>query len=129
MSTQPSTIYLSRGMDYLGELGARLRDLQGYTSLAYELIQNAEDSGNASYISFNIRQDELVVDNDGVFSDCGTVEKPDCPWKTDPARGHMCDFHRFRLVAGGDKREQRHTIGAFGIGFTSVYQITDEPNV
>jgi hypothetical protein len=116
-------------MDYLGELGARLRDLQGYTSLAYELIQNAEDSGNASYISFNIRQDELVVDNDGVFSDCGTVEKPDCPWKTDPARGHMCDFHRFRLVAGGDKREQRHTIGAFGIGFTSVYQITDEPNV
>src|SRR5229473_8135498 len=115
-SMSKQTTFLSRGIDYLGELGARLRDLQGYTTLAYELIQNAEDSSNASLISFDVRRDAVVVDNDGTFSDCGTVEEPLCPWKTDATRGYPCDFHGFRLVAGGHKRELRNTIGAFGVG-------------
>jgi hypothetical protein len=121
--------HLSRGMDYLGELGARLRDLQGYTTLAYELIQNAEDSRNASWISFDVSVDEVIVDNDGTFSDCGRVEEPNCPWKADETRGYLCDFHGFRIVAAGHKRALRNTIGAFGVGFTSVYQITDSPHL
>jgi hypothetical protein len=121
--------HLSRGMDYLGELGARLRDLQGYTTLAYELIQNAEDSNNATWISFDVRVNELVVDNDGTFSDCGRVEEHECPWKSDTTRDGLCDFHGFRTVAAGHKREVRNTIGAFGVGFTSVYQITDAPHL
>ena len=42
--------YLSRGIDYLGDLGAKLRDLQGYKTLANELIQNADDVPDAFWL-------------------------------------------------------------------------------
>jgi len=69
------------------------------------------------------------VDNDGVFTDCGKIKEPDCPWKTDRGKHRLCDFHRFRLVASGDKRDQADTTGAFGVGFIAVYQITDRPEL
>lgn len=121
--------FLSRGIDYLGDLGAKLKDLQGYATLAHELLQNADDAHGVSAFTFNIREDALVVDNNATFSDCGQIHLPECPWKTDPARGHRCDFHRFRRIASGDKRSQANTTGAFGIGFISVYQITDNPEL
>ena len=61
--------FLSRATDYLGDLGAKLRDLQGYATLAHELIQNADDAP-ASWMNFIIRTDALILDNDGVFSGC-----------------------------------------------------------
>ena len=122
-------VFLSRGIDYLGDLGAKLRDLQGYRTLAHELIQNADDSVNATSMSFDVRADALVVDNSGVFSDCRQIERAECPWKTEEAKQHRCDFHRFRRVASGDKRSEVGTTGAFGIGFIAVYQITDRPEL
>jgi hypothetical protein len=119
---------LSLGVDYLGFLNAQLRDLRGYATLVNELIQNAEDA-HAQAIVFDIQEDALVVENDALFSDCGHVELSECPWRHDPARGHRCDFHRFRFTASGDKRRQGDTIGAFGIGFISVYQVTDRPEL
>ena len=65
-----SSTFLSRSTDYLGDLGAKLRDLQGYATLAHELIQNADDAPARS-MTFNIHEDSLVLDNDGVFSECG----------------------------------------------------------
>lgn len=121
--------HLSRSINYLGELGARLRDLQGFATLAHELVQNADDAEGASAISFDVRRDSLVVDNDGIFSSCGQVEAEGCVWQSDPERQHMCDFHRFRTVASADKRQQLETTGAFGIGFIAVYQITDRPEL
>jgi len=121
--------FLSQGVDYLGFLDAELRNLRGYTSLAHEFLQNADDAG-AREVVFDFREDALVIKNDQLFSDCGhVVEERECPWKRDSAVGHRCDFHRFRLVAGRDKREDSDTIGAFGIGFISAYQITDSPEV
>jgi hypothetical protein len=79
-------VFLSRGIDYLGDLGAKLRDLQGYKTLAHELIQNADDVASATSMTFHVRTDALVVDNDGVFSDCQAIELPECPWKEDGAR-------------------------------------------
>lgn len=73
--------YLSRGIDYLGDLGAKLRDLQGYRTLTHELIQNADDAPTASSMSFDVRDDALVVNNDGVFSNCQHVEDAECPWR------------------------------------------------
>ncbi len=106
-------VFLSRGIDYLGDLGAKLRDLQGYRTLAHELIQNADDAASATSMSFDVRQDALVVDNDGVFTDCRRMELSECPWKEDEAKGHRCDFHRFRRVASGDKRDESGTTGAY----------------
>src|SRR5215475_13193487 len=63
---------LSRGIDYLGDLGAKLRDLQGDRTLAYELIQNADDP-TATSMCFDVTNEALIVDNDGTFSDCGVV--------------------------------------------------------
>src|SRR3990172_7943920 len=79
--------FLSRGIDYLGDLGAKLRDLQGYRTLAHELIQNADDAARATSMSFDVGDEALVVDNDGVFSDCGQVEETECPWSTDGTPG------------------------------------------
>lgn len=126
---------LSRGIDYLGDLGGKLRNLQGFATLANELIQNADDvkkddgTAGAEWMAFDVSDAALVVDNDGAFSDCGQVEEPECPWRHDLARGYMCDFHGFRNVASGHKREREGTTGAFGIGFISVYQITDRPEL
>lgn len=123
-------VFLSRGIDYLGDLGAKLRDLQGYKTLIHELIQNADDAPGASSMTFNIDDKALVVDNNGIFRDCGEVEKvTECPWKADESKGHRCDFHRFRNIASGDKRSELLTTGAFGIGFIAVYQITDQPEL
>ena len=119
---------LSRGFDYLGNLGEKLGNLQGYKTLANELVQNADDVSNATTILFDICDDALIVENDGVFSDCHRVEEDECPWKSE-TKGHMCDFHRFRTLAAGDKRSEAGTTGAFGIGFIAVYQITDRPEL
>jgi len=121
--------YLSRGIDYLGDLGAKLRDLQGYKTLAHELIQNADDVPVATIMTFDVCDHALIVDNNGIFSDCRQVARHECPWKKEPEKGHRCDFHRFRYVAAGDKRDQEGTTGAFGIGLIAVYQITDQPEL
>src|SRR5687768_13510780 len=102
--------YYSRSVDHLGMLGAKLRDLNGFASLAHELIQNAEDAG-AHAMAFRLNHDALLVDNDGVFSDCGSLEADECPWRDNPAIHHRCDFHRFRYIAGADKREEEGTVG------------------
>lgn len=126
--TTSADTFLGRSFDHIGVIGTKLRDLSGFATLAYELLQNAEDA-KASRIVFRIDEDALVVENDGVFSDCRDVDAADCPWLAGEGRGHRCDFHRFRLVAAGDKRAQVGTVGAFGIGFMAVYQITDTPNL
>jgi hypothetical protein len=58
--------FLSRGIEYLGDLGTKLRDLQGFRTLAHELIQNADDASDATSMVFDFRDDALIVHNDGV---------------------------------------------------------------
>jgi len=126
----PAPIHFGREIDYLEDLGAKLRNLQGFATLAHELLQNADDVSGVTTLTFNICQHALIVENDGKFSDCGHPETVECEWRERPANGsHRCDFHRFRLVAGADKRNEAGTTGAFGIGFISVYQITDRPEL
>jgi Domain of unknown function (DUF3883) len=113
---------LSKSSDYLDALATTLRDLGGPTTIPHELTQNADDAGNATTIRFTVSDEDLTVWNDGTFSDCGE-EGGTCPL---PKR---CDLHAFRRFAGRTKASDATTTGAFGVGFTSVYQITDAPEL
>ena len=109
--------YKSQSVNYLGFLAKQLGDLRGPSSLAYELIQNADDAKDdslklsATRIVFDIRDDALVVSNDAVFREI--------------------DFERISDLASGSKRNEEgdRTTGAFGVGFISVYQVTDRPEI
>ena len=115
--TSEDPTYLSQGVSYLGFLAQQLGDLRGKTTLAHELIQNADDAkddyGNlsATLIAFDVTDDALTVSNDAVFREA--------------------DFDRMRELASGSKRREAgdRTTGAFGVGFVSVYQITDRPEI
>ena len=114
----------NRGINYLGNLARVLRDLTGFATLIFELLQNADDA-DASTLRIDVGQHALVVFNDAVFSDCGDQDltSENCLYLAQ--RGHRCDFHSFRDVASGDKRDRADTTGAFGIGFIAVYQVAD----
>ncbi|MCI0393855.1 MAG: hypothetical protein L0322_02805, partial [Chloroflexi bacterium] len=107
--------FLSQSVNYLGFLEARLRDVQGVATLVYELAQNADDvkdedgQPGARWISFDVRDEALVVENDGRF--------------------RPVDFERLQEIAGGSKRAEAETTGAFGLGFIAVYQVTDSPEI
>lgn len=119
----------SRAVDHIGFIRRTLEELTGFATLAFELIQNADDTQRATRLRFDIRDDALWVEDDGGFSDCGEqdLDPDDCPFRE--AHGYRCDFHSFRLVSGADKRTRDNTTGAMGIGFTAVYQIADLPEI
>ncbi|MDP3064670.1 MAG: hypothetical protein Q8O40_15925, partial [Chloroflexota bacterium] len=107
----------SHSIDYFGNLSQLLRDLRGITTLAHELIQNADDAKDesgrlaAKEIVFDFRDDTLCVSNDAVF--------------------RAEDFKRIKVVSSGTKRDEAgaRTTGAFGVGFMSVLQVTDNPEI
>jgi hypothetical protein len=121
-----TTRTLSRAADHLGTLANILKDLAGGSTLLNELTQNADDS-RAAELRFTATARELVVHNTAVFSDCGDQPAPVCPWKVEGRRA--CDLHSFRQVAGRNKESDSSVTGAYGVGFTAVYQVTDHPEL
>lgn len=118
---------INYGEDFIGSLRTKLEGLSGFRTMALELIQNAEDAG-ASSISFNFQENELVIENDSEFTKCQDLNAKHCPKiKNKEEQLADCDFHRISLVSSGEKGEEEGTIGIFGIGFVSVYQVTDRP--
>ena len=108
--------YKPQDVHYLGFLEAQLRDMQGIPTLAYELIQNADDAPEdadgrfaPTTLRFHVNDDALIVENDSVF--------------------RPLDFARLQTIASGGKRQERGVTGAFGLGFLAVYQITDRPEI
>jgi hypothetical protein len=89
-----------------------LADLYGNpTHFIMELLQNAEDEG-AKNVSFKLTENELLFSHDS--------EK-------------LFDFNDIRAISNfGDnqeKKEKPNAIGRHGIGFKSVYSITDSPRI
>jgi hypothetical protein len=116
---------IDRGWNHLEEIRSTLADLQGSGSLAQELIQNADDA-EATKLTFHFTPEALVVEDDGGFTKCADPAAPECGY-ADTSR--VCDFHAFRELGGATKRSDALTTGAFGIGFLSVYQVTDRPEI
>lgn len=120
--------HLGRGWDHVENLRRTLKDLQGGRTVVHELIQNADDAASPT-MTFVITDDRLEVRNASVFTKCSDVRTGECLWLNDEAIAHRCDFHSFRKIGSGDKRSRPGTTGAFGIGFTAVYQLTDHPEL
>ena len=125
MSNPPSMRYKA---DLCVTISQSLKALQGYGIMALELIQNADDAG-AAHLSFDVREDSLVVRNSAEFTNCGEYGE-DCSWETNggPSRSHKtCNIHAISTMGARSKFETANQIGRFGIGFVSVFQITDTP--
>ena len=116
-----------------------LEQMAGGTGVSFgaavvkELIQNADDAGASELVVTlderspanlppecsayaAILQPALIVRNDAAFRMAGEV-----------AAGDQDDFTAIREVAGGHKRFSPTAAGRFGIGFNSVYFLTDTP--
>jgi len=110
----------------LGNIRAHLQGLQGYDTMALELIQNADDA-KAKQIIFDVLDDGLFIWNSGNFSYCGDLKTKPCLHFED--KGENCDFHRITDFGSGGKLSNSDNIGRFGIGFSSTYQISDHPEI
>ena len=75
----------------------------------YELLQNAEDQG-ASWVKFRLESRRLVFEHDG---------NPFTPQDVENITG----------IGNTQKVEQANKIGRFGLGFKSVFVITDQPEI
>lgn len=100
---------LGQWWNFLGELQNKLRDLKGFRTLIYELMQNADDAEGVTEMTFQIGPEAVEVRNNGRFR-----EK---------------DFARMQDLGAGDKRKEANTTGALGFGFITAYLITDRPEV
>ena len=81
------------------------------THFITELLQNAEDEG-ACNVSIELTENELIFTHDA---------------------SKLFDFNDIRSISNfGDNQEKKNkpnAIGRFGIGFKSVYSITDSPRI
>jgi hypothetical protein len=75
----------------------------------YELLQNADDQ-TASEVSFTLNRDSLVFQHNGNSFTRKDVE-------------HITE------IGNSDKLEEGNKIGRYGIGFKSVYSVTECPQV
>jgi len=96
------------GFDFLNTLSQKIGDLSGFIPMCRELIQNADDE-KCEWISFEFNEDSLVVRNPSRF-----VEE---------------DWKNIRTIGSEGKREDARKTGRFGIGFVSVFQICDHPEI
>ena len=123
VTTYPYTV------DTAGNIHQILTGLQGFGSMARELIQNADDAG-AKKIHFSIERDCLRIWNNKPFRSCG-LKNEKCPWKAKGRPGDRklkaCDFHAIGKIAYRNKLHDSSQIGRFGTGFVAVYQVTDNP--
>ena len=122
---------LSYEADLCGNIEQALKALQGYGIMALELIQNADDAGAAT-LRIDARDDALVVENDAEFNRC-SLSGSVCDWSTglvpESKGSRSCNFHAITRMGGRAKLGQENQTGRFGIGFVSVYQVTDTPVV
>jgi len=79
------------------------------THFIFELLQNADDQ-EAKRVQFKLLSDRVEF----------------CHWGK-PFRRE--DVERITRLGDSGKREEEHKIGSFGIGFKSVFAVTDRPEV
>ena len=93
----------------------------GEMAIARELIQNADDAYDRrikpTFVRFIFKESLLIIEHNGKpFSKPNDVEDP-----------KESDFYRISHIGAGKTDEDM--TGTFGIGFSSVFHITDKPRI
>ncbi|XP_056019904.1 sacsin-like isoform X1 [Ostrea edulis] len=113
-------------------LTTRIRNLlDDYTdglSVYKEMLQNADDAGaSCMKILYDERKNEQAR--------TGLIDKgmEECQgpalWFYNDAKFEDKDFQNIIKLGGGTKKSEKTKIGKFGLGFCSVYNVTDVPSI
>ncbi|OQS05175.1 hypothetical protein THRCLA_02648, partial [Thraustotheca clavata] len=96
------------------------------TSVIHELIQNADDAGATR---FNVCLNLATYESSSLLSaNMGTWQGPALYCYND-ATFNDADFANLAKIGQGHKLNRISTTGRFGLGFNSVYHITDLPSI
>lgn len=103
---------------------------EGYSdglSVPKELIQNADDAGASEvYFLYDERENEdaksCLLDNE--MKEC----QGPAFWVFNNAVFSSTDFENIQKLGGASKKQDTTKIGKFGLGFNSVYNLTDLPS-
>ncbi|XP_060112712.1 sacsin-like [Heteronotia binoei] len=101
-----------------------LREYSNFQDVLKELLQNADDAGS-SVVHF--LWDQRHHPTNRVFGDeWKDLQGPAlCIYNDRPFE--MCDIEGIQRLGSGGKGERRDTTGKFGLGFNTVYHLTDCP--
>lgn len=104
-----------------------LRDYEGGLTIVKELIQNADDAGASEVnICYDTRK-HVVSEDDLMFPGMSRAHGPALLFHNNKTFSDK-DFKDIQDLAGATKRNQPLKIGKFGLGFCSVYHLTDVPS-
>lgn len=104
---------------------------QPASAVLKELLQNADDAGATELAVFLDERIPPAVFSDQYKELCfpAIIVRNNAPFRieTEVPEGEQDDFTAIRDVASGHKRADSTAAGRFGIGFNSVYFLTDTP--
>ncbi|XP_063069594.1 sacsin [Engraulis encrasicolus] len=110
-------------IDYLKDI---LRRYPDGGQILKELIQNADDAGASEVVFIH---DERTYGRDSLWSeDLGKYQGP-ALYAFNNAVFTEEDWHGIQATGRSVKRNDPNRVGRFGIGFNSVYHITDVPSI
>ena len=92
-----------------------------------ELIQNADDAG-ATEVKLLYDQRENMNHRDTLFDPAMCECQGAALWAYNNAQFTEEDFQNITKLASGSKEFKNSTVGRFGLGFNSVYNLTDVPS-
>ena len=101
----PSGPLTEAGRDSINSIKQHVENFSEYNRLVEEMIQNSEDS-KSSEIIFLIEDERIIIENDGkLFNEAD-----------------VCS-----ITSVGNTTKQDDGIGMFGLGFKSVFALSDKP--
>ncbi|XP_070180537.1 sacsin-like [Littorina saxatilis] len=95
-------------------------------SIPKELIQNADDAG-ATEVRFLLDERQNIGSRKNLFSETMASLQGPAVWAYNNAMFSDQDFENIVKLAGETKIEDVSKVGKFGLGFNSVYNLTDVP--
>jgi hypothetical protein len=104
----PSNGLTRAGMGAINPTKALLDNFSEFNRFIEEMIQNAEDS-RSSEIIFNVHEDKIIIENNGKQFDEQDVEAI--------------------TIVGNSTKQSSDSIGMFGLGFKSVFLLSDAPRI